>query len=344
MFEDIVETADFSEMAVEYVKPAATAIATRLVSSLFLRKGTERKVLESSKADYFTDLAESLIENGHMTNLEYYKTRNFLTIAERADEVRSADNKQGRAADCEEDSGCYDFDWFVRFFEAAGNISDKDMQGLWAKVLSGEVSKPGRFSLRTLETLRNLSREEAKEFECLAACVVIDGCGQLSVPSSLDFMPDVNKCYGFSASSLNRMSDCGLLLGSKSECRMFDNEKDEYCLSNKNTVAVFAPAPSSFWHDLSFDTYPLSRAGKELLFVLGGLLNRNYIQDFVFAYKLAMGDSVKVTVHELLEETDLNEVNEYNEYDISSTYSPVSANVVREIETFRASNPSEECV
>lgn len=174
----------------------------------------------------------------------------------------------------------------------------------------------------------------------MMSCVVIDGCGQLSVSSSLDFMPDVNKCYGFSASSLNRMSDCGLLLGSKSECRMFDSLEDEYCISNRDTVAVFTPISSTFDHDLSFDSYPLSQAGIELLYVLGGLANRNYIQDFAFAYKTAMADYVKVSVHELLKETNPYEVNEYDERDISDDYSPSNPDIIHEIEVFQTSSSS----
>ena len=50
----------------------------------------------------------------------------------------------------------FNYDWFVRFFEAAGNISDEYLQKIWDKVLTGEYTKQGNFSLRTLDTLYNL--------------------------------------------------------------------------------------------------------------------------------------------------------------------------------------------
>lgn len=55
-------------------------------------------------------------------------------------------------------------DWINRFFEIAENISTEDLQYLWGKILAGEIQKPGSFSLRTLETLKNMSRQEAENF------------------------------------------------------------------------------------------------------------------------------------------------------------------------------------
>ena len=42
------------------------------------------------------------------------------------------------------------------------------MQLLWGKILAGEVEKPGTFSLRTQDALRNLTQREAELFEKVA--------------------------------------------------------------------------------------------------------------------------------------------------------------------------------
>ena len=57
-----------------------------------------------------------------------------------------------------------DEDWTSRFFDYAEDISNEDMQGLWGKILAGEIKKPKSYSLRTLDILRNLSTEEAEIF------------------------------------------------------------------------------------------------------------------------------------------------------------------------------------
>ena len=57
-----------------------------------------------------------------------------------------------------------DHDWTARFFNNVQDVSSEEMQQLWAKVLAGEVERPGQFSLRTLDTLHNMSVGEAKLF------------------------------------------------------------------------------------------------------------------------------------------------------------------------------------
>ena len=52
-------------------------------------------------------------------------------------------------------------DWLNEWGEHAGFVSDENMQSLWGKILAGEIKQPGSFSLRTMQLLRNLSKEEA---------------------------------------------------------------------------------------------------------------------------------------------------------------------------------------
>lgn len=59
-------------------------------------------------------------------------------------------------------------DWVLRFFNSVGEVSDEKMQLIWAKVLSGEVKKPGSFSLRTLHVLSTLSSQEADSLKRIA--------------------------------------------------------------------------------------------------------------------------------------------------------------------------------
>ena len=55
-------------------------------------------------------------------------------------------------------------DWINRFFRIAEDISTDQMQTLWGKILSGEVKKPGSYSLRTLDLLKNITQAEAELF------------------------------------------------------------------------------------------------------------------------------------------------------------------------------------
>ena len=55
-------------------------------------------------------------------------------------------------------------DWMVQFFECAKDVGDQEMQALWAKILAGEVTAPGKYSRRTLEVLKTLDRQDAVAF------------------------------------------------------------------------------------------------------------------------------------------------------------------------------------
>lgn len=60
-----------------------------------------------------------------------------------------------------------DEDWLNRLYGIVEDISDENMQTLWARILAGEIKKPKSYSYRTLEVLRNISPDEAKRFvEC----------------------------------------------------------------------------------------------------------------------------------------------------------------------------------
>lgn len=55
--------------------------------------------------------------------------------------------------------------WLSNFFEAAGNVEEEDLQKIWGKLLAGEIKRPNSYSLRTLNTLQNMTSQEAKTFQ-----------------------------------------------------------------------------------------------------------------------------------------------------------------------------------
>ena len=55
-------------------------------------------------------------------------------------------------------------DWTARFFNEVQGVSSDEMRALWAKILAGQVERPGSSSIRTLSILRNMTRTDAEEF------------------------------------------------------------------------------------------------------------------------------------------------------------------------------------
>lgn len=58
-----------------------------------------------------------------------------------------------------------DEDWVTRFFSAAQDISSEQMQDLWGRILAGEILRPGTYSLRALEAMKNLTAADATLFQ-----------------------------------------------------------------------------------------------------------------------------------------------------------------------------------
>ena len=92
-------------------------ITGALIAAFFMRRNTEVQELEKLKAGKFSEVINDLLDSGKMTYTEFSKANNFLKIAELADENVKREQYENK-------SKLYEFDWFVRFYEAAGNISD----------------------------------------------------------------------------------------------------------------------------------------------------------------------------------------------------------------------------
>ena len=73
-----------------------------------------------------------------------------------------------------------DHDWTARFFNDVQDVSSQDMQVLWARILAGEVERPGSTSLRTLRILKDMNRNIARIFSWFCAlCVYSEGTGDV---------------------------------------------------------------------------------------------------------------------------------------------------------------------
>ena len=66
-------------------------------------------------------------------------------------------------------------DWMFRFFNSVENISNKDMQKIWGHILAGEIKQPNTYSFRTLEKLKNMTQQEAKDFQMVSSLALQNG-------------------------------------------------------------------------------------------------------------------------------------------------------------------------
>jgi len=98
------------------------------------------------------------------------ETRDPVLAFSQADASRKLTNRLQIASQAaqhlgeEVTTGPVDEDFIHHFFRSSEDVSNATMQSLWAKLLAGEISRPGSFSPRTLEVLRATSQREAQNF------------------------------------------------------------------------------------------------------------------------------------------------------------------------------------
>lgn len=176
------------EKFLSHANGIVTQVVGTLLSTLFLRRNTSAEEFERIKAGEFKKAVEMLLQSGKMTYLEYYKCKNFLSIAEKADkylnhnfskteagpisndnyeEPKGHNNFDGRKYD-------HDFDWFVKFYDYSCLVSDEEMQQIWASILCREIVSARSVSLSLLSTLSIMDASQAKHFCNISRHVLLD--------------------------------------------------------------------------------------------------------------------------------------------------------------------------
>ena len=117
-----------------------------------------------------------------------------------------------------------DPDWTARFFDCVQDVSSEEMQMLWGRLLSGEVRSPGSTSLRTLETLRNMSKTDAEMFSDACNFVFFDGLTGFILRGELY----QNNFDAIRYDKLLHLQDCGLLMIEQTVCDIESNSTFEY--------------------------------------------------------------------------------------------------------------------
>ena len=125
---------------------------------------------EFPKPSDFVELSSSSLEERAQSRINYREAKKQLNL----ENVTAYAAEQLTLAPPITDQPI-DEDWKTRFFNIAEDVSDEEMQALWGRILAGEIISPKSYSLRTLELLRNLTKEEA---ECFVKF------GQLAISSS----------------------------------------------------------------------------------------------------------------------------------------------------------------
>lgn len=220
----------FLSSGLETMSSAVGPVAGALFTAIFLRHNTKTDEFEKIKAGKFKEVADDLLASGKMTYTEYYKANNFLTVAKKADHYYQEQPKN-------DEKGTYDFDWFVRFFESAGSVSDGTMQNLWAKILAGELARPSTFSLKTIDVMKNMCKRDAELFIKICSHSFMSSPENYFFPNEDEFLEAVGIAY----TDIMKLSELGLIFndGMITLNMNIDNEP-RILINNTNLIMIIS--------------------------------------------------------------------------------------------------------
>jgi len=194
---------------------------------------------------------------------------------------KEIENKEGSVDDISED-------WLNEFENIARQKTSENMKFIFGKILSGEIIKPGSFSIMTLKLISQLDNEAAELFQILCGLTISLRLDNQIIDArvvSFEGSAATNtlRKYGLSFNSLNILQEYGLII---SEYNSWMNY--EPCIANeKNLVAAalrygntnYGLVPTDlekYDKTIKLHGVTLTKAGKELLDIIAFEVNDNY--------------------------------------------------------------------
>lgn len=173
-----------------------------------------------------------------------------------------------------------DKDWMMRFFEYASRVNNEEIQKLWSKILTGEVQKPGSFSPRTLDVLRNLSRKEAELFHKISEITLNTGTYSFLYGDN-----DLTAKHGIDFYSIITLADGGLISATSLSYMASILNSNVPLFYNDEHVCLISPI-SEVQNNIQFAIYTLTQAGNELKSLIQPKTNNSFMFDVVNNIKL----------------------------------------------------------
>lgn len=243
--------------------------------AIFLRKNTKDAEFEKLKAGKFREVADRLLASGYMTYTEFYKAANFLHVAELADQVFKQDY-QNKA----DENQKYDFDWYMRFYDIVGNISDEEMQALWARILAGEIHREGTYSLQLLDILKNFTQKQAELYNRVCSHCFISG-DNVYIPNDNEYLQFANITY----QDILDLDALGLINSSGTTSLSVKVQPDRPALFGNDMLRMVIEynGQGNATQEFSFLQFPFISAGRELITLIG---KHGSEKDFLYFVKL----------------------------------------------------------
>lgn len=172
-----------------------------------------------------------------------------------------------------ESSDDVDEDWLNRFFNIVEDVSDEQLQSLWAKILAGEILQPHSHSLRLLEFLRNISKDELDLI--LKIMPFITGNKIFNDDSVLSKF-DIN--YGL----ILKLDEIGILNSSAIISQNYDlNNNEQASLFDNREIICLVNNKSSEKKNISIPVFTVNEIGLKLQKLSNTKMNVDFVKEIL---------------------------------------------------------------
>ena len=166
-----------------------------------------------------------------------------------------------------------DEDWFAKFINIVGDISDEKMKVLWAKILAGEIKSPESYSKRTLDILVNLSKSEAELFVKVSQFILRSEGDYYIFKRPWDE-------FGISVNDIIELVEAGILQSNIDLQMVINNNEDRPSINiienGKQSYKLVIPPLGQ----VTFPILSLTTAGKQLSRLIDIIPNDKYIKEY----------------------------------------------------------------
>lgn len=186
-----------------------------------------------------------------------------------------------------------DEEWFARYIDIAKAVSDEEVQYVWGKILAQEINEKSSFSLRTLETIKNISHDEALMFERMLPFIFYKNGIEPVIPQC----ESINE-FGVGYECFMCMMDAGLISSSAAIIFKVSSAKD--CVFKCKEHIIVIKGIKSITTNMPINVYPLSKAGTELIKIIQWKENLNFIYKYCDELKRSHSSNAVFSVKEIV--------------------------------------------
>lgn len=175
-------------------------------------------------------------------------------------------------------------DWKTRFFNIAEDISSEEMQSIWGRILAGELKQPKTYSLRTLELLKNLTKEEAEVFTKFAHLRLKSGNN--NIVYNQDNGKFLESEFGITFTDRLLLSELGLISSENNlefSLPASENNKHTTILKYGNKGIVLSRNEQTPKQGIQVLVF--TKIGAELSGLIEQIVNHNYIEKICSGFK-----------------------------------------------------------